>query len=285
MTPSAFAGSDSAPIPFALLASTGGGPRAPAPRHRRASGSGPRTNIGADGTDPDCSGSRTNPSTTGMAAKAFASRWSPSGSVSASFARSSRSVSPASRLASAAGDRSSGSENRIAKAVTAGFCAAMISARSGIRKNATSNRISVARPAASAARRPSLNIVSLRDLGEFCRIAEHAIDGSLDGFVIFEPAERRIDLGSAGAEQLRKFALGKAELQRNSFSGFGLAIAERNEQKTRQTHFDRVEGDRLQLIAGVPDLAAKIYNQGRRDRGMSGAEFVERAALEAGGEH
>src|SRR5271155_3258323 len=119
---------------------------------------------------------------------------------------------------------------------------------SGSRKSALSNSTSVARPAANATRfrEASLNIVSLGYLGQFHRIAEYAVDCSLDGVHIFEQAERRIHLGPARAEELGKLGLGKAELQRNSLAGCRPSIPKCYQKKARQTHFDGIESDCLQ---------------------------------------
>src|SRR5262245_13412472 len=74
--------------------------------------------------------------------------------------------------------------------------------------------------AARAARRPARrsNMVLPRDLGELYRIAEQAIERPVDGAGTFQDAERDIDLGTGGAEELRQLALGKSEIERHALS-------------------------------------------------------------------
>ena len=84
-----------------------------------------------------------------------------------------------------------------------------------------------------------------------------AVRRAADGAGVFEHAEGDIDLWTAGSEQQGELALRESELKRHSPSGRGLSISERDEEESRQTNFHRVERNRLEPIAGVPEPPAQ----------------------------
>ena len=100
-----------------------------------------------------------------------------------------------------------------------------------------------------------LSIVLPRDLRELRRIAEHAIQSTVDRAGVFQRTERCIDLGATRSEELGELGLREAELQRYAFSRRRATAPERQEQKPGKPDFERVKRNRFQLTARFPQPA------------------------------
>src|SRR5947209_20217344 len=96
-----------------------------------------------------------------------------------------------------------------------------------------------------------LPIVLARDLRELGRVAEQAVGGAAAGAAAFQGAERGVDLGPAGAEQLRELALRKAEVERHALAGRRLTAVQGEQQEARQPHFQRMQRDGLELARRI----------------------------------
>src|SRR3954453_16245250 len=87
--------------------------------------------------------------------------------------------------------------------------------------NSTDATVPAIRPGWVLPNRLSMRPVNFGELG---RIAEDAIERPADRSRLLQLAERLVDLGAAGAEQQREFALRHADIQRQPLSGRRLAI-------------------------------------------------------------
>src|ERR1700704_795587 len=94
------------------------------------------------------------------------------------------------------------------------------------------------------------------DFGELLRIAENAIERPADRANLLQLAERFVDLGTAGTEQQGKLALRHTEIQRQALTRHRFAIANGDQEEARQPYMHRMQRDRLELPAGVPQPAA-----------------------------
>src|SRR4051794_3265302 len=104
---------------------------------------------------------------------------------------------------------------------------------------APSHNARVATPATTGRwdRRNFLIIVLAREFRELHRITEDPIQSTVDGIRALQHAQRDIDLWTACAQKLRKLALRETQLQWQPLAGSHCALAEREQQKTREPYF------------------------------------------------
>src|SRR3984885_2408047 len=119
------------------------------------------------------------------------------------------------------------------------------------------------------------------DRCELRTIAEQPVRRAPNGSRGLQRSQRSVDLWAAGAQQQPQFALGISKLEGNAPSGPGLSIADRQQEKSRQTNVERIERHVFEPVADIAKPRAQERDDNVGDGGALTAKAVKNIALQS----